>query len=62
MDTSQALASPPQPVERTLDLITPPGVWASLTLNQQNRLLQTVARICREVLLPVPPTPEAGHE
>jgi hypothetical protein len=62
MDSSQALMSPPQPAERPLDLITPPEVWANLTLNQQNGLLQTVVRICREVLLPLPVTQEAGHE
>jgi hypothetical protein len=62
MDSSQALASPPKPAEHSLDLITPPEVWASLSLNQQNCLLQTLVRICREALLPVPVTQEAGHE
>jgi len=62
MDSSQPLLSPPQPAERPLHLITPPEVWASLTLNQQNSLLQTVVRICREVLLPLPRTQEADHE
>ncbi len=62
MDRNQALTSPPTSAERPLDLITPPEVWASLTLTQQNGLLQTVVRICREVLLPPPPTQEAGHE
>jgi hypothetical protein len=62
MDSSQALTSPPEPAERPLDLITPPEVWANLTLNQQNGLLQTVVRICREVLLPLPLTQETGHE
>ena len=62
MDLSQALSSPSQPAERPLAPIMPPEVWASLTLNQQNCLLQTVVRICREVLLPLPPPQEAGHE
>ncbi len=62
MDPSQALTSPSTPAEQPLALITPPEVWASLTLNQQNGLLQTVVRICREVLLPLPLTLEAGHE
>jgi hypothetical protein len=62
MDPCQGLTSLPKPAERPLDLITPPEVWASLTLNQQNCLLQTVVRICREALLPLPLTPEAGHE
>lgn len=62
MDRSQALTPPPIPAERPLDLITPPEVWASLTLNQQNGLLQTVVRICREVLPPLPSPQEAGHE
>jgi hypothetical protein len=62
MEHCRALTSPPKPAEQLLDAITPPEVWASLTLNQQNGLLQTVVRICREVLLPLPPTQEAGHE
>ena len=62
MDSSQALASPSKPTELSLDLIAPPQVWASLTLNQQNCLLQAVVRICREVLLPAAMTQEAGHE
>lgn len=62
MDSSQALTSPPTPSERLFDVITPPEVWASLTLNQQDGLLQIVVRICREVLLPLPPTKKAGHE
>jgi hypothetical protein len=61
MDSSHPVAPPPTTAERPLD-ITPPEVWASLTLNQQNYLLQTVARICQETLLPVPMTQEAGHE
>jgi len=62
MDSSQALASPPQPAAPALVLITPPQVWASLTLNQQNCLLQTVVRICREALLPAATPPEAAYE
>lgn len=62
MDPCQGLTLLPKPAERPLALITPPEVWASLTLNQQNGLLQTVVWICREVLLPLPPTQEAGHE
>ncbi len=62
MDSSQALMSPPTSAERPLALIAPPEVWAKLTLNQQNCLLQTVVRICREVLLPLPLPQEAGHE
>jgi hypothetical protein len=62
MDRSQALTSPPIPAERLLDSITPPEVWANLTLNQQNGLLQTVVRICWEILLPLPTRPEASHE
>ena len=62
MDPCQGLTSPPKPAEPPLDLITPSHVWASLTLNQQNCLLQTVVRICREALLPGAMTPEAAHE
>ena len=62
MDSSQILISPSRSAERPLALVTPPEVWANLTLNQQNGLLQTVIQICREVLLPLPPTQEAGHE
>ena len=61
MNSSQALAAPLKPAEPPLD-ITPPQVWASLTLNQQNYLLQTVVRICREALLPAPMMQEAAHE
>jgi hypothetical protein len=62
MDPCQGLTSLSKPAERPLDLITPSEVWANLTLNQQNGLLQTAIQICREVLLPLSPTQEAGHE
>ena len=62
MDCPRALPLPPVPRELTPSSIAPTQVWASLTPSQQNGLLQTVARICREVLLPLPAPQEVGHE
>jgi len=62
MDSRQALASLPTSAELPFSLIAPPQVWSSLTLSQQNCLLQAIVRICREVLMPVPAVQEADHE
>jgi len=62
MDSPQALPLPPQPTELTLSMIAPTQVWASLTLSQRNGLLQAVARICQEALLPASTPREANHE
>jgi hypothetical protein len=62
MELSPALPSSAQLAELPLNPIAPAQVWTSLSLSQQNSLLQTVVRICREALLPAPVTLEAGHE